>query len=102
MAPSPNEVKLFEAVLDESILDEVPDCLLGDKAYDSDKLDERLRRERGLHLIAPHRAGRKVRTTPVLFCGYGWQAVTGLAPQPECNLLVPRGPGEARQAVLER
>src|SRR5260370_39951774 len=36
------------------------------------------------------------------FAGTGWQAVTGLAPQPECNLLVPRGPVGARHAELER
>lgn len=59
---SPHEVKLVEAVLDDSILDELPDCVVGDKAYDSDKLDERLWKERGLRLIAPHRAGRKQRT----------------------------------------
>jgi transposase len=59
---SPHEVKLVEAVLDDSILDELPDCVVGDKAYDSDKLDERLWKERGLRLIAPHRAGRRRRT----------------------------------------
>jgi transposase len=59
---SPHEVKLIEAVLDDSILDELPDCVVGDKAYDSDKLDERLWKERGLRLIAPHRAGRRKRT----------------------------------------
>ena len=36
-----------------------PDRLIGDKAYDSDKLDERLWNERGVKLIAPHRRGRK-------------------------------------------
>jgi transposase len=32
--------------------------LIGDRAYDSDPLDERLRR-RGIELIAPHRSNRK-------------------------------------------
>jgi hypothetical protein len=32
---------------------------LGDRAYDSDGLDERLRQERGIELIARHRSNRK-------------------------------------------
>jgi len=32
--------------------------LIGDKAYDSDGLDETLLRERGVELIAPHKANR--------------------------------------------
>jgi transposase len=56
---SPHEVKVLEATLDEALLDELPERLIGDKAYDSDKLDERLWDERGVRLIAPHRRGRK-------------------------------------------
>lgn len=56
---SPHEVKVVEAALDDSLIDELPDRLIGDKAYDSDKLDERLWNERGVKLIAPHRRGRK-------------------------------------------
>lgn len=56
---SPHEVKVLEAALDDSLLDELPERLIGDKAYDSDKLDERLWDERGVKLIAPHRRGRK-------------------------------------------
>jgi transposase len=52
-------VKVVEAALDDSLIDELPDRLIGDKAYDSDKLDERLWNERGVKLIAPHRRGRK-------------------------------------------
>ena len=36
-----------------------PNRLVGDKAYDSDKLYERLKDERGVEMIAPHRRGRK-------------------------------------------
>jgi transposase len=36
----------------------LPDKLIGDKAYDSDRLDERLATEWGIELIAPHRANR--------------------------------------------
>jgi transposase len=56
---SPHEVKVVEAALDDSLIDELPDRLIGDKAYDSDKLDERLWDERGVKLIAPHRRNRK-------------------------------------------
>lgn len=56
---SPHETKLIEATLDESLIDELPECLIGDKAYDADKLDERIWNERGVKLIAPHRAGRR-------------------------------------------
>ena len=35
-----------------------PDRLIGDKAYDSDPLAERLWEERGIELIAPHRRNR--------------------------------------------
>ena len=60
---SPHEVKLVEATLDRSFLGEAPVRLIGDKAYDSDALDERLRRERGIEMIAPHRRNRKRRRT---------------------------------------
>ncbi|CAM4482004.1 hypothetical protein MYXA107069_18130 [Myxococcus xanthus] len=43
---SPHETKLLEATLDESLIDELPARLIGDKAYDADKLDERLWRQR--------------------------------------------------------
>ena len=55
---SPHEVKLVEQTLDSSFLDEVPQMLIGDKAYDSDPLDEKLRSERGVELIAPHKTNR--------------------------------------------
>jgi transposase len=39
-------------------MDELPERLIGDRAYDSDPLDERLA-EQGIELIAPHRGNRK-------------------------------------------
>ncbi len=60
---SPHEVKVVEAALDEAFLDELPERLIGDKAYDSDGLDERLWDERGVKLVAPHRRGRKRKKT---------------------------------------
>jgi transposase len=56
---SPHEVTLVEETLDNAFLAQAPDCLIGDRAYDSDGLDERLRSERGIELIAPHRSNRK-------------------------------------------
>ena len=60
---SPREVKLLEATLDESLLDELPELRIGDKAYDSDRLDERLWDKRSVKLVAPHPAGRKRKKT---------------------------------------
>jgi len=56
---SPHEVTLVEETLDGAFLPEVPEKLIGDRAYDSDGLDARLREERGVELIAPHRCNRK-------------------------------------------
>ena len=56
---SPHEVKLVEETIDSSFTEYAPDKLVGDKAYDSDKLDEQLFEERGVEMIAPHRKGRK-------------------------------------------
>ena len=59
---SPAECQLVEEVLAGSFLDELPARLIGDKAYDSDPLDAKLKNEYGIELIAPNRRGRKRRT----------------------------------------
>ena len=56
---SPHEVTLVEETIDNGFLQHAPDRLIGDRAYDSDPLDQRLRKERGIELIAPHRSTRK-------------------------------------------
>jgi len=56
---SPHEVKLVEATIDSSFTRYAPDKLVGDKAYDSDSLDQQLFKERGVEMIAPHRRSRK-------------------------------------------
>ena len=56
---SPHEVKLVESTIEKRFVKAIPDRIIGDKAYDSDPLDERLRQEYGLELIAPHKANRK-------------------------------------------
>jgi transposase len=56
---SPHEITLVEETIDNGFLEHPPDRLVGDRAYDSDPLDARLRQERGIELIAPHRSNRK-------------------------------------------
>src|SRR4028118_1256104 len=55
---SPHEVSLVLDTLEQSLVDEWPQHLIGDKAYDSDSLDEQLA-EQGVNMIAPHRTNRK-------------------------------------------
>src|SRR5580698_9442 len=50
---SPAEVTLVKATLEERIVAEVPERLIGDKAYDSDKLDQELLQDYGTEMIAP-------------------------------------------------
>ena len=59
---SPHEVTLVEKVLEERFLEPLPEKLIGDKAYDSDPLDEKLK-QKGVELIAPHRSNRKKKKT---------------------------------------
>ena len=59
---SPHEVSLVEATLERGFLREEPKRLIGDKAYDSDPLDEALLRQ-GIEMIAPHRNNRKKKKT---------------------------------------
>ena len=55
---SPHEVRLVEDTLDQRFIEEKPERLIGDRAYDSDPLDEILA-EQGIRLIAPHKRNRK-------------------------------------------
>lgn len=55
---SPAEVRLVEPTLDARFLADFPPRLIGDKAYDSDPLDEHLLQTFGLDLIAPHKDNR--------------------------------------------
>src|SRR5580692_1781266 len=59
---SPAEVKLVPATLEARVVAEVPERLIGDKAYDSDRMDEQLLREYGTELIAPNKVNRRVPT----------------------------------------
>ena len=55
-------MKLVGVTLAARIVADVPERLIGDKAYDSDRLDEQLLQEYGTEMIAPNRANRKVVT----------------------------------------
>ena len=59
---SPAEVKLVAATLDDRVVEDVPERLIGDKAYDSDGLDKQLMEAYGTEMISPHRQGRKTPT----------------------------------------
>jgi len=47
---SPHEITLVDNTLDACFLENVPEKVIGDRAYDSDKLDERLAEERGVEM----------------------------------------------------
>ncbi len=57
---TPHEVKLAESTLLQMVIPEPPRNLVGDNAYDSDKLDTRLR-SYGIELISPHRSNQNTR-----------------------------------------
>jgi transposase len=55
---APHEVKLVEQKLEARFVEDKPERLIGDKAFDSDALDEDLKEE-DIEMIAPHRENRK-------------------------------------------
>ena len=58
---SPAEVRLVIPTLEARFVPELPQRLIGDKAYDSDPLAAQLA-EGGVELIAPNRENRRVKT----------------------------------------
>ncbi|HKZ20361.1 MAG TPA: transposase [Acidimicrobiia bacterium] len=57
-----HEVTLVQLTFDFYMIEAKPENLIGDRAYDSDKLDDELRDE-GIEMISPHRSNRKKRKT---------------------------------------
>lgn len=55
---SPHESRLVQGLLDFMLTDELPERIIGDKAYDSDQLDDELAAD-GIEMIAPHRRSRR-------------------------------------------
>jgi transposase len=66
---SPHESQLVEGVLGHSFPDTLPTRLVGDKAYDSDRLDRDLAERYGIEMIAPHRGERANPHRTVAHCG---------------------------------
>jgi len=56
------ECQLVEAVLAGCFLDQLPERLIGDKAYDSAALDDQMAEQYGIEMIAPNRRNRKHKT----------------------------------------
>ena len=54
---SPHESTLVAATLDSHFVADLPERLIGDRAYDADPLDDALA-ELGVEMIAPHRRNR--------------------------------------------
>lgn len=54
---SPHEVTLVKETIEKRFTDEAPERLIGDLAYDSDRLDAELADD-GIDLISPHRRNR--------------------------------------------
>ena len=61
-AANHHEVTLVQLTFEFYMIEAKPENLIGDRAYDSDKLDEELRSE-GVEMISPHRSNRKKRKT---------------------------------------
>jgi transposase len=57
-AANHHEVTLVQLTFDFYMIEAKPESLIGDKAYDSDKLDEELGQQ-GIEMIAPHRSSRR-------------------------------------------
>jgi transposase len=57
-----HEVKLVEETIHSRHVKQKPKHLIGDRAYDSDPLDDRLKKKK-IELIAPHRTNRRKRAT---------------------------------------
>jgi transposase len=58
---SPNEVILVHDTLARGLLAKPPQRLIGDRAYDCDRLDGELAKKK-IELIAPHRCNKKIPT----------------------------------------
>jgi transposase len=61
-AANHHEVRLVQLCFDFYMIEAKPENLVGDRAYDSDPLDEELRND-GIEMIAPHRSNRRKSAT---------------------------------------
>jgi transposase len=58
---SPHESKIVEKTITSKFVKGSPERIIGDKAYDSDKLDAQLLKK-GIRLIAPNKINRKTKS----------------------------------------
>ena len=58
----PHEIKLVDQTLDTCYTEHLPEKIVGDRAYDSGKLDQQLPDEWGVQLIASHKNNRRKKT----------------------------------------
>lgn len=56
---TPHETRLVGATLEQTFAPQPPQKLIGDLAYDSDPLDQTVKEEYGVELIAPHKSNRR-------------------------------------------
>jgi transposase len=59
---SAHETKLVESTIENRFIKAKPKKLIGDRAYDSDPLDQNLKRQR-IDLVAPHKENRRKKKT---------------------------------------
>ena len=60
-AANHHQVTLVQLSFDFYMLEAKPEQLIGDRAYDSDGLDDDLKQD-GVNMMAPHRSTRQIRT----------------------------------------
>jgi hypothetical protein len=58
MSATPHESTRVQGLFEFILTQQTSDRIVGDKAYDSDRLDHAMA-DRGIDLIAPHKANRK-------------------------------------------
>ena len=59
-AANHHEVRLVQSCFEFYMIEAKPETLIGDRAYDSDPLDDQLR-EDGIEMVAPYRSNRRKR-----------------------------------------
>ena len=55
-------MKLVDDTIDARFIDETPSILIGDMAYDSDKLDDHLALKYAIVMVAPNKSNRRIKT----------------------------------------
>ncbi len=82
----------MEEVLAGSFLDELPVRLIGDKAYDSDSLDQKLAADYAIEMIAPNRRAQKQELRTGASCGVTKTLESRTALRLDAQLPPPRHP----------